>query len=129
MLPGQRPQLSGQGEGDQEIAARHQSLRLSLNPLLALKVLAVRTIAMAARVRHEALLLTAAALRQHARAQGRSAALHSAQGLAVAGQNGALVLRQVGRLKTLDDGGQRDHLTVPQSTVKRLIKASMRALA
>jgi hypothetical protein len=44
-------------------------------------------------------------------------------------QDGVLVLRQVGRLKTLDDGCEGDHLTDPQSTVKRLIKASMRALA
>src|SRR5450756_1177462 len=45
MQPNQRTQLSRQGERDQKVAARHQSLRLSLNPALALKVLAVRAIA------------------------------------------------------------------------------------
>ena len=58
MLPGQRAQFSGQGEGDQEIAARHPPLRLPLDPLRALKVLAMRTIAMTAGVRHQALFIS-----------------------------------------------------------------------
>jgi len=56
MLPNQSSQFSGQSEGDQEVAARHQSLRLSLNPALALKVLAVWAIAVTAGMRHHALL-------------------------------------------------------------------------
>ena len=39
-----------------------------------------------------------------------------------------LVLRQVGRLKTLDDGCEGNHLTVPQSSVKRLIKADRKSV-
>ena len=58
MLPGQRAQLRRQGERDQEIAARHQPLRLPLDPLLALKVLAMRTIAMTAGVWRQALFIS-----------------------------------------------------------------------
>ena len=58
MLPGQRAQFRGQGERDQEIAARHPPLRLPLDPLLALKVLAMRTIAMTAGVRRQALFIS-----------------------------------------------------------------------
>ena len=58
MAPGQRAQLGGQREGDQEVGTRQQRLGLALDPALALKVLAVRAAAMAAGMGHKALLAT-----------------------------------------------------------------------
>jgi hypothetical protein len=80
-------------------------------------------------MRHYALHPTVATLGQHAWAQHRAAVLHGVQGLALAGQRAGTVLRQEGLPKAFNEGGQRDHLTTPQSILKRLIKASMRALA
>ena len=69
MLPNQGAQLSRHSERDQKVAARHQGLRLALNPALALKVLAVRTIALPTGMRHHALLGAVATAGQHAWAQ------------------------------------------------------------
>ena len=121
--------LTKSRECDQEIAARHQGLRLSLNPALALKVLTVRAIAVPTGMWHHALLATVATLGQHAEAQHRTTVLHGIQGLALTGQCAGAVLRKEGWPKALNEGGKRDHLTTPQSILKRLIKASMRALA
>ena len=77
----QKSQLSGQGEGDEEIAARHQGLRLPFNPTLALKVLAMGAVAVTAGMRHQALLRAARALSQHARCQAGAAQLHPALNL------------------------------------------------
>lgn len=129
MLPNQRAQLGGQGERDQEVAPRHQCLGLTLNPALALKVLAVRAIAVATGMRHYGLLTAVATLGQHGWTQAGAAVLHGIQGLALTGQRAGAVLRQVIGSKAFDDAGQRNHLTLPQFRVKRLINASMRALA
>ena len=93
-------------------------------------VLAVGAVAVATGMGHQALRATGVAARQHAQRQRTAAtALHGAQGLAVAGQDRALVLVQEVRLKALDDGCQRNHLTPPQRSVKLFIKVLMRALA
>ena len=102
---------------------------LSLKPLLALVVLAVRAIAMTTGMRHDALLATRAAIRQHARGQVGAAALHGIKGSSVAGQDRGLILPQVIGLKALDDGAEGNHLTAPQCSVKLLIKLLMRVLA
>jgi hypothetical protein len=55
---------------------------------------------------------------------------HNEQGcLPVAGQQRVAVLGDAGGLETLDEAGQRDHVTAPQPMVKRAISASMRASA
>ena len=129
MLPGQRPEFGGQGEGHQEVVAGHQPLGLLLDPALALKVLAVRATAVAAGVRHGELLLAARALREHPGGHAGAAVRHGVQGLPVAGQQGLVILRQEGQREALDEGCQRDHFTAPQPMAKRAIKASMRASA
>ena len=126
--PGQAAQFRRQGEGDQEIAARHQPAGLPLNPALALKVLAMRAIAVPAGVRHQALLVAGRAFGQHENPRAGAAPLHGGQGVALAGQNGVVVLRQAICLKAFDDRCQGDHLTPAQSMLKRFIKASMRTL-
>ena len=84
MLPNQGAQFSRHGERDQEVAARYQSLCLALNPALALKVLAVRTIAVTTGMRHDALFTAVATLRQQAWPQAGATVLHDTQGLALA---------------------------------------------
>jgi len=101
-------------------------LGLSLDSALALKVLAVRATAMPAGVRNQVLCLTAVTPDQHAGGRRGSAVLHGGHGLQVTGQSSVRVLREVGACKALDEAGQCDHLTRPQSMLKRLIKASMR---
>jgi hypothetical protein len=51
--PGQRPEFSRQSKGQQKIRAGHLLLELALQPLLALVVLAVWTVAMATGMRYE----------------------------------------------------------------------------
>ena len=130
MAPGQAAQFLGQREGDQEVRARQQRLRLALNPALTLEVLAVRAASMPAGMRHQALLATTGALGQHLGAETAAAGLHGLEGFELAGQQTVLVLGQELRLEAGDDVGQRDrHLTAPQPTLKRLIRPSMRWLA
>ncbi len=65
MEPGQRPELFGQGEGHQKILGGDLFLELTFQPLLAFMVLAVRTVAMAAGMRHQDLVVALGTLRQH----------------------------------------------------------------
>ena len=62
MLPSQWPELLGQGEGQEKILGGHLFLELTFQPLLALMVLAVRTVAMAAGVGHQNLAVALGAL-------------------------------------------------------------------
>lgn len=129
MAPGQIAQLRRQGEGEQEMAARHLLPDLPFQPLLAFVMLAVRAIAMAAGVGHQTLFVTGTARRQHARRHGRAAVLHGGQRLALAGQQGGRILPKGVRFEAADDVGEGNHLTVPHWIEKRLIRALMRALA
>jgi hypothetical protein len=113
MPPRQFAQLRRQGEGEHEIAFRHLQPDLPLQPLLALVMLAMRTTAVPARMRHEALFVAGAAVREHARRHGSAAMLHGRERLPLAGQNRVPVLVQGCRLKAGDDRGQGNHLTVP----------------
>ena len=65
MLPGQRPKFGRQGEGQQKIFGRDLFVELPFQPLLALMMLAMRTIAMSAGMRDEDLFIAAVALRHH----------------------------------------------------------------
>ena len=65
MAPGQGAQFLRHSEGDQEVGARQQCLRLAFDPALALEVLAVRAASMSAGMRHQALLGATGALGQH----------------------------------------------------------------
>ncbi len=60
--PCQRPELLGQGERQETVLGRHLFLELTFQPLLALMVLAVRTVAMAAGMGHEKLAVALGAL-------------------------------------------------------------------
>jgi len=60
--PCQRPELLGQGERQKKILGGHLLLELTCQPLLAFMVLAVRTVAMAAGMRHENLAVALGAL-------------------------------------------------------------------
>ena len=80
MLPGQRPEFFGQGEGDEEILGRHLFLQLAFDPLLTFVILAMRAVAVAAGMRYENLAVAVFTLRRHQRALGGAAVLHRAQG-------------------------------------------------
>jgi hypothetical protein len=83
--PDQPSQLSWNREGNEEILHRQKFCLLSLNPALAIVVLAVGATAMAARVGHLEPVLAIAALQHHQVALAAAAA-HGLQGLMVAGQ-------------------------------------------
>ena len=65
MPPCQRPELLGQGESQKKILGGNLFLELTFQPLLAFMVLAVRTVAMGAGMRHENLAVALRALHQH----------------------------------------------------------------
>lgn len=56
------PEFCRQGKGQKKVLGGHLSLQLTLQPLLALMVLAVRTAAMAAGMGHEKLTVALWAL-------------------------------------------------------------------
>lgn len=68
MLPDERPKSSGYGKSNQKIVGRHFFFELALQPLLTFMTLAVRTIAMTAGMRDEALFLTITTSCRHDRA-------------------------------------------------------------
>jgi len=76
---GQRAKGAWQGEGHQEILPRHQLLKLALEPLLTLVVLAVRAAAMPARMRHQDLMVAVGALGEHHGTCRGTAVLHGGQ--------------------------------------------------
>jgi len=86
LLPGQCPELFGQGEGQQKILGRYLPLQLPLQPLLTLMLLTMGAVAMAAGMRHEALAIAVIALGQHHGTLQGSALLHGGQRPALAGQ-------------------------------------------
>ena len=126
---GQSPKGRGQGEGHQEILARHQLLELALEPLLALVVLTVRAAAMPARMWHQALMVAVGASGQHRRTCRGAAIGHRRQCLAMRWQERVLILRQELGLEELDDGREQDHSAFPQSMEKPFISALMTCLA
>jgi hypothetical protein len=129
MRPGQRPQLGRQGEGQEKMLAGHLLLELALQPLLALMVLAVRTVAMATGVRHEELFVTVATLRLHPWAERGATLLHGGQRPPLAREQAILVFCQQRRLEGFDDRCEADHLTAPHAMEKPFIKALMSRVA
>jgi hypothetical protein len=103
MLPGQRTQFFGQGEGQQKILGRHLLFELPFQPLLALVVLAMGTVAMAAGMRDEHLFFAAVALRQHHRTLRGAALFQGGQRFALTGQQRVLISRQKIGFKGLND--------------------------
>lgn len=128
MLPGQRPEFGRYGESHQEIVGRDLTLELAFQPLLALKMLAMRAVAMAAGMRHEVSFVAGGTTRQHLWRHSRAAGFHGGQGLPLAGQHCVAILRQVSRFVAGNDFRKRD-LTTHQAIAKRSIKALMRTLA
>ena len=82
----QPSQLSWNRESNEEILNQLKFCLLSLNPALAVVVLAAGETAMAARVGHLDAVLAIAALQHHQVAALATAAGHGLQGLAVTGQ-------------------------------------------
>ena len=83
VLPGQGPELGRQGEGQQKILGRDLLLELTLQPLLAFMVLAMRAVAMTTGVRHQDLMVTGGALHLHAWTQRSATSLHGLQSAAL----------------------------------------------
>ncbi len=129
MPPGEIAQFGREGERNQEVLGRDAALELALQPLLAFVVLAVRTGAVAAGMRHEALFGTVLALHLHARAECAAAGAHRRQRPMMAGQEAVTVLRPQIGLEGLDDGGQTDHWTPPQRIEKPAISALIHSSA
>ena len=127
--PRQGTKFRGHGEGQQKVRTGDLTLELALQPLLALVMLAMRTRAMATRVRHEVPILTRFALHLHARAARGTTVLHRVQGPALAGQQLAAVAGQQVRLEGADDRCHRNHRTAPQVISKAAINASIRSMA
>ena len=123
MLPGQRPKLFGQGEGQQKILGRHLFFELPFQPVLAFMMLAMGTIAMAAGMRDEDLFFAAVALRQQHWALRGAALFQGGQRFALAGQKRILISRQKFGFKSLDDRREQHHKTFRQSMAKPFISA------
>ena len=104
-------------------------LELAFDPLLALVVLAVRAVAMAARMWHQRLMLAFAAFDLHLWAGLRAAVFHRREGLSVHGAELGSVLREELRLEGVDGRSEADHLTIPQAMVNPSIRALMRSMA
>ncbi|EXI77754.1 MAG: hypothetical protein AW12_03089 [Candidatus Accumulibacter sp. BA-94] len=112
---GESAPLGRQREGQQEVVGRNQALHLTLQPLLALVVLAVRTKAMAAGVRNELVVGTVAALNLHHRA-GRAAAIaQGREGTKLLEAQPAAKLCQEVRFELADDRAETDHRGVPSA--------------
>ena len=92
MLPSQRPELGRQGEGHQKVLGRDLPFQLALQPLLAFVVLAMGTVPMTARVRHQDLMVTGGALHLYARTQRSATCLHGLQRATLPWQERLLVL-------------------------------------
>jgi hypothetical protein len=125
MLPSQRTQFFGQGEGQQKILGRHLFFELPFQPLLAFVVLAMGTVTMTAGMRNENLFFAAVALRHHHRALGGAALFQGGQHFAVAGQQRVLISHQEFGFKGLDDRREQHHLTLCQSMAKPFINVLM----
>jgi len=123
MLPSQRTQFFGHGEGQQKILGRHLFFELPFQPLLALMMLAMGATAMSAGMRNEDLFFAAVALRQHHRTLRGAALFQGGQGFALAGQQRVLISRQEFGFKGLDDRREQHYLTFRQSMVKPSISA------
>ncbi len=82
----QRAQFGRQGESQQEMIGRDQALHLTLQPLLAFVVLAVRAQTMAARVRHQRALFAVRAAKLHHRAGRAATAADSVECAALIGR-------------------------------------------
>ena len=69
MLPGQRSEFGRQGKGQKEVIGRDSLPELTLQPLLALMMLAMGTVPMTTGVRHKDPMITSGALCLHSRTQ------------------------------------------------------------
>jgi hypothetical protein len=85
MLPSQRTQFFGQGEGQQEILGWHLFFELPLQPLFTFVMLAMGAAAMAAGMRDKTLMFAVLALRQHHWTLRGAALFQGSQRFALAG--------------------------------------------
>ncbi len=110
---GESAPFGRQREGQQKMVGRDQALHLTLQPLLALVVLAVRTKAMAAGVRNELLMGAVAALHLHHRAGGAAAIAQGREGTKLLAAQPVAKFCQEVRFELADDRGEADHRVVP----------------
>ena len=127
--PAQRPQFGRQRERQQEVLGRHLLGDLAFQPLLALVMLAMRAMAMAAGMRHQDLMVATLALDLHLQAGLGTASGHGRQRPQMIGVQLVPILRQEVAFESVDDGGESDHLTFPQSTVNPFIKPLILSMA
>ncbi len=126
---GQRAEFGGHGEGDQKVFRRHQPFHLPFQPLLAFVMLAVRAVAMAARMGDQYLMLTRRAADLHLGAGVGTAVFHRRECPEVFRGQSIPVLRAEISLEGVDDGSEPDHLAGSQTERKPSIKPLMRSMA
>ena len=102
-----------QREGQQKIVGRNEALHLAFQPLLALVVLAMRAEAMAAGMRHEAVVLAVSALELHHRAGLAAAVLDCCQCPKLIKAQPVAKLRQEVGFELGDNSRQADHRGAP----------------
>ncbi len=126
---GQRAKFGGHGEGDQKVFSRHQPFHLPFQPLLAFVMLAVRALALAARMWNQNMAFTRRTLDLHLGTGVGTAVLHRRECLELLGAQLVAVLRTEISLEGVDDGSEPDHLADPQTEEKPSIKPLMRSMA
>ncbi|VAW79549.1 hypothetical protein MNBD_GAMMA15-1273, partial [hydrothermal vent metagenome] len=87
-------EFSGQGEREQEIFSRHPLLKLAFQPVLALEVLTVRTVAVTARVQHRQGVIAPGTACPQPWAARRATDFHGGQRVTVRRQDLVLILIQ-----------------------------------
>ena len=127
--PAERPEFGGQGEGQQKVLGGHLLFHLTFQPLLTLRVLTVRAVAMAAGVWHPFLLFAAGAFDLPHRAGRRATPFHRRECSIVVSGESVAVMRQEICLEGFDDGSEPDHLTFPQGISKPSIRPLIRSMA
>jgi len=92
-------------------------------------VLAVRAMAVAAGMRHEELMFAVLATDLHLQTGLIAAALHCRECPPLIGVEPAAILCQQVGFEGIDDGGEANHLTFLQVTVKLFIRPLIRSMA
>ena len=113
MLPGDLTQGVRQGEGHQEIVGGHALLQLTFEPLLAVVMLAMRTVPMTAGMGYPVTMIAVGALHLHVRSGAGTAVFDGVEGAQLRRQDLVSVLPPKVGLEGFDDGRQSDHWSFP----------------
>src|SRR5262245_22923397 len=109
MGPCEESQFGGQGEGHQEVRTRREAAALFVDPALGLRLMTLRTGAVAARVIGKDFLLAMSALVVMASQQRRPAGGDIPQGSFLSRTQGTSVLPEVRLTVEADDLGHLQH--------------------